>query len=260
MFWRLLKFILHQLNTTEPGAKRDALHHQRQVILCNSGRAAEAFLEFAELPWNWRSRTQKPILRIPTYALLAALNVAGFGVASIFTSAVARALSSAAIVLGPSCGGHKLSPNTTIQSEAFSYKIPADTNETASYVRQCYRGNITSHACSIYYRPSLNFPSTPNATYPFTSGACYPADKSAFSTDTDLVDSHSDPGSNSRPEHRIKYRRAFSSGWHARIVNGTDWNQIIYTNAGPAYKGPQNSRSAGNGFGYSSSAVYAASI
>jgi hypothetical protein len=262
MFWQFLKFVLHQLNTTEPGAKRDGLHHQRQVVLRNSGGAAEALREFAVMLMNWHGRAWRPYLRISTFALLAALNLAGFGVASIFTSAVTRVPGNSTITLGPSCGGFTIKPNTTIQSEGSSYKIQADTYEAATYVRQCYRENATSPACGVYYRPSLSFTTSSNVSCPFAPSVCCPNNQSAFSMDTGLVDSLLDLGVNSRPDHQIKYRRVttcspvYYKPWF-RIVNGTVRNQIIYTEAGPTYQGSYNytfyynSRSAGNGFGYS---------
>src|SRR5205809_3239155 len=94
------------MNTTKPGGKRDGLHHQRQVILRNSGGAPGAFLGFVRMPMSWRGRARRPFLRVFAYALIAALNVAVFSVASIFTSTVTKAAGNSTIILGPSCGGY----------------------------------------------------------------------------------------------------------------------------------------------------------
>src|SRR6266516_1987912 len=103
MFWRLLCFILHQINTTKPGNRRDGLHHQCQVILRNSRGATGAAWEFAKLLVSWYGKTQTPF-RVFIFILIAVLNAALFGVASIFTSEVTKGAGNSTIILGPSCG------------------------------------------------------------------------------------------------------------------------------------------------------------
>jgi len=245
MFWNFLSFILHQINTTKPGSERDGLHHQLQVVLRNNGGAGSALWEFVKLPVYWRGKTQRPFHHVILFALLAAVNMAVFGVAGIFTSEVTKVPGNSTIILGPSCGGYKISSPTKINSELEIYrsKVLADTNAAAAYVRQCYGENTTSLACGVYNRPSLGFTTNPNATCPFASGVCVYNDNSAFSMDTGLIDSHSDLGANARPEHRINYRRVTTCApihgkQFATTVNVTGLGPEIYVTAGPTSSTP----------------------
>jgi hypothetical protein len=228
------------MNTTKPGSEQDGLHHQLQVILRNNGGPGGAFWEFIMLPISWRGRTKRPFYRVAAFALLAALNLALFSVAGIFTSEVTKVPGNSTIILGPSCGGYKSSPDVNNgQLAAFQAKVLADTYEAATYVRQCYGGNTTSLACGVYNRRSLAFTTNPNATCPFASGLCIFNDKSAFSMDTGLIDSHSDLGINAPPEHRIKFRRLTTCApVHAKqwgtVVNESVIGPVLYINAGPS--------------------------
>jgi hypothetical protein len=259
MFWRLISFVLHQVNTTKPGHERDGLHHQCQAILRNS-TAGGAFLEFLKLPVGWRGRTRSPFLRVIAFALAAALNLAVFGVAGIFTSEVTKVPGNSTLIRGPFCGGWAVDYSTdSLQLNAFSTKILADTMEAAAYVRQCYGENTTSLSCEVYNRRSLNFATDQNATCPFQSGLCMHNNKSAFSMDTGLMDSHADLGMNARPQNRVKFRRAATCApihakqW-AQTLNVTGLGQVIQINAGPSY--PNNytfsyvMHAALDGYGY----------
>jgi hypothetical protein len=238
-FWKFLTFILHQINTTKPGNEHDGLHHQLQVILRNSNGAGGAFWEFIKLPIYWRGRTRRPFYRVTPFLLLGALNLALFSVASVFTSQVTRVPGNSTIILGPSCGeltfNYSRYGNGDIITQS---KILADTYEAAAYVRQCYGDNANGLACRVYNRPSLEFTTNPNAACPFASNICLYNDKSAFSMDTGLIDSHWDLGINAQPEHRIKYRHLTTCApLHAKqwttTANVTGIGLVIYINAGP---------------------------
>jgi hypothetical protein len=224
------------MNSSKPEQKRHAIHHQVQVILRNSGGAEGALWEFAKLPFYWRGKTRKPFYRIFAFALIAALNLALFSVASIFTSQVTKVPGNSTIILGPSCGNYAFKENS-LDNNLIQSKILADVYEAAAYARQCYGDSSNGLACGVYIRPRLGFTTNANATCPFASGICLFNDKSAFSMDTGLLDSHWDLGVNAQPQHRIRYRRLTTCApIHAKqwttIENITDIGPVIFINAG----------------------------
>lgn len=238
MFWRILSYALHQHNATRPGTKRDALHHQRQVILRNSNAAATACISLTMLPLSWRGRINKPFIRSLPFAILAALNVSFFGIGSIFSSAISSAHGNSTLILGPSCGGYDAESLASPYRDRYYSKILADTYNAATYVQQCSSANTTNLGCGIYQRQSLPFTVNPNATCPFASGLCLYNDNSAFAMDTGLLDSNADLGINAPLQNRVLFRRVTTCA----PIHATQWGSfqnesqdglIIYINAGP---------------------------
>lgn len=208
VFWTIISFAIHQINTTEPSQRRDALHYQRQITLRNEGPASAAW-NFVKLWKAHRKTTSWPALRLLPCALLASLTLLLFYVSGIFTSYITSVPGNSTIVLGPHCGGYDFT-HTSDASVQYSTigKLIADTNEAATYVRQCYQGNPSLLECGTFVRPSLPFTTTQNVSCPFASEVCVYNDQSAFLMDTGLLDSHQDLGINAPPADRIHFRRA----------------------------------------------------
>ncbi|TID15568.1 hypothetical protein E6O75_ATG07896 [Venturia nashicola] len=268
MFWKILAFAIHQLNTTHPSKTNDWLHHKKQVLLKNSGsgsgRAAYVFLK---LPFESSSSKAsfKSVLRCLPLALLALATLVVFSVAGIFTSAITKTSGNSTLVLGPQCGGFLLKTVAGKINDQFIGKQLGDTKDAAQYVNQCYQNSTSRLACKSYVRPSLNFTTNENASCPFVSGTCRMGDTAAFSMDTGLLDSHVDFGINAPPENRVLFRRMATcapiiAAPFAEIRNDSIVGETLYVNAGP-YLG-QNwtfsyiMRSQLDGFGYSLSSTY----
>jgi len=237
-FWRLISFLLHQYKIPDRRAKRDMIFHQRQVVLRNNTAIAAAW-SFGMIAWENLRKSRKPILRCIPYIVIALLNASLFAVAGLFTSAISRFPGNTTILLGPSCGGHNLTTtNFDGAIPQVMQKVMEDTNEAADYVRQCYQQNVSAPACGNYVRRTLPFTTNPNATCPFESGMCIFNDKSAFSMDTGLLNSHHDFGINAPPEERLLWRRMttcapiYASDF-GTVANDSIIGQLILINAGP---------------------------
>jgi hypothetical protein len=241
MFWRILSYALHQANTTDPSQKHDALHYQRQVILRNSGSGAGGVAwGMMKLAIAWRGKVANPFLRCLSFAFLAGLNVLLFGIAGIFTSEITSVPGNSTLILGSQCGGFKPATATLgADLGLWQSKILADTTDAATYVRQCYQNATSSSGnCGKFIRSSLPFTTNSTATCPFQAGLCMMSDRSAFSMDTGLMDSHEDFGINAPPEHRIKFRRvATCAPIHGTsfgsVINDTVLGNLLLVKAGP---------------------------
>jgi hypothetical protein len=185
-----------------------------------------------------RGRAVKPFIRSLPFAVLAALNVSLFGVASIFTSAISSAPGNSTLILGPACGGYNTESFSSSLWDSWYSKILADTYNAATYVRQCYPANTANLGCGVYQHQNLPFTVNPNATCPFASDLCFYNDHSAFAMDTGLLDSHADLGINAPPQHRILFRRMttcapiHATQW-ATSQNESQVGLVTYINAGP---------------------------
>jgi hypothetical protein len=266
MFWKILAFALHQLNTTHPSRTRDWLHYQKQVLLKNSGSGSgKAAYVFLTLPFQSAGSSKssfRTILRCLPLALLALTTLLVFSVAGIFTSAITKTAGNSTLVRGPNCGGY-LVKDIDAKGEAddtFIGKRLGDTKDAAQYVNQCYQNSTSRLTCQSYVRPSISFITNQNASCPFASGTCRMGDTAAFSMDTGLLDSHVDFGINAPPENRVLFRRMATcapiiAGPFAEIRNDSIVGDILYINAGP-YLGSNWTfsyilRSQIDGFGYS---------
>ena len=260
MFWQILSYAIHQALATEPGSKSDGLHQQRQVILRNSSTAGTALWKITTLAQAWQGHAPRSLLRLAPFIFLAAVNIAAFSLASIFTSAVTTAPGTAVLIRGPSCG-RVLDLDALGDQAASQAKLAGDTYEAATYARQCYQSESPGPACGAFPSPRLTYAADGNASCPFVSGLCYFSDTAAFSMDTGLLDSHGDLGVNAPPEHRVQFRRVTTCaplhpGRWTRIENDTRYGgEVIYLEAGP-WKPYTNytffypHRARGDNFGY----------
>jgi hypothetical protein len=239
MFWRMLSFVLHQTNATSPSKTRDWIHHQRQVILRNSGTGSGgATLSLFKLSFALRGRAR---LRCFLFALVALLTVALFSVAGIFTSTITKVPGNSTLVLGASCGGFKLNYATAGKDPNWLSKNLGDTVQAATYVRQCYQNSTSSLGCGTFVRPSIPFSIHKNAPCPFESSLCIIGDTAAFSMDTGRLDSHVYFGINAAPKNRILFRRkATCAPIHGKpfgVAQNGSLGEVLYIDAGPSVVG-----------------------
>ena len=209
MFWRILSFVIHQRNTTDPSQMRDWLHYQRQVLLRNSGTATGGIVwSLLWLPWSYRGARVGSAARCLPLALLAASSMAMFRIAGIFTSLVTKFPGTATLVRGSMCGGYKIPPlvGTNVNRDWIT-KLLADTLAASTYVRQCYGKSPLAGECKTYVKPRLNFTISQNALCPFAPGYCKVSDTAAFAMDTGLMNSTDDFGINAKPGNKVQYRR-----------------------------------------------------
>ncbi|KAK8103523.1 cytochrome p450 protein, partial [Apiospora kogelbergensis] len=142
-FWKISALVFHQYSSTSNS--RDAIHHQRQVILRNSGSAESGLWSFIELLWAWRTaRRQRAWLRILPIALFAASSIATFTVAGGFSSSISSEAGEV-LLKGDNCqaGTDRSSGNNATARNAVRSYWSLFTNNMANYAKNCY-ANQTS--------------------------------------------------------------------------------------------------------------------
>ncbi|ROW13909.1 hypothetical protein VPNG_03592 [Cytospora leucostoma] len=139
--WRIITLIFHRFySTPEP---RDALHHQRQVVLRNSSSAATTFWTTIQLAWAWRGEANRYISRTLPTILSAALAFCAFTVAGGFTSSISSSIGNDVLLDGHQCGkvnGSALNIDTL--SVIYPW-VSQNMNNAANYAQQCYSENAT---------------------------------------------------------------------------------------------------------------------
>lgn len=100
--WRIACYVFYRCYSTP--MPRDALHHQRQAILRNSGSAASALWTIVQLTWAWQNVTARTIVRMLPAFLTAASCVIAFTVAGGYSSQISSALKNEVLLNGTNCG------------------------------------------------------------------------------------------------------------------------------------------------------------
>ncbi|KAI9150808.1 hypothetical protein HJFPF1_10585 [Paramyrothecium foliicola] len=202
--WRILCFILHGLLSEDK--PKDALHHQRQVILRNSASPAGCFMSLLKLAYAWRMSSvgSRPLRRLLPLLFGTILIAVALLVASGMSSRMAQG--SDALIDGTNCGF--VDPDKFNLSDAVLVWDAYDSRriEAASdYAQRCYESHSDERDCSAFVRPALPISVTANASCPFDSSICLSQDANLI-LDTGLMDSHFDLGLNSPPVSRFKLR------------------------------------------------------
>lgn len=230
--WKITSYAIHQCRASQD--YKDALHHQQQAILCNTGDPAGALWEFCQLPWYWRDHAIRSLARSLPLVLLALLNIAAFGVAGIFSSDVTKAAGNETLIRSPHCGFLAVDSSLTFQDMVADNSIDLnDTLAAITYSKACYGNTGNALGCNQYVRQQLHWTSNQNATCPFSPDLCIYGSTAAYEMDTGLLDTHEHLGINAAPSNRIQYRKVTScSPIHSRgyvtTFNDTDPNTLAY--------------------------------
>ena len=230
--WRITSYAVHQCRASRD--YKDTLHHQQQVILCNTGSPAGALWTFVQLPWYWRRNAVRSFLRVLPLALLALLNSAAFGIAGIFSSEVIKAAGNETLIRSPNCGLLTLTAGAaeTVQNAAaFASMELNDTLAATTYSWACYDNTQNILGCSQFVQQQLHWTSKTNATCPFSPDLCIYGGTAAYEMDTGLLDTHTHLGINAAKPDRVQYRKVTScspihSKGHVETFNQTSPNLI----------------------------------
>ncbi|KAL8705019.1 MAG: hypothetical protein Q9201_001864 [Fulgogasparrea decipioides] len=207
--WRILSFLIHQRQAKH--LLNDAIHHQQQVILRNSGTPGEAAWQMTQLAWHWRKIAEKPrpILRSLPLVILAVCNMVLFAIAGVFSAEVTKAAGNETLIRSPACGF--LLPNDrsdlpVFQSTAGANAMEAnDTLAASAYSRACYGNTQSGSQCYQYSRPYIPWTNRTDMPCPFGDNIC--KDVGGFEMDSGLIDSHETLGINAKTSDRVQYRK-----------------------------------------------------
>lgn len=223
-FWRIICLFLHQVYSTSDA--RDALHHQRQVLLRNSGCSdsgavgsmsifssslvltAVLQFRFIALLHAWRHSSFKSAVRVAPALTLAAAFAIGFTIAGGYSSKIFLGgdnRGSAVLLKGTDC---TVISNVTSMAGQLSFEdIESKVTVTANnYVQQCYSANSTGLTdCNYFVSPRLPGFVDNAAPCPFKESLC--RNKSTNTAlDTGYINTDIHLGLNAPPEERMFVR------------------------------------------------------
>lgn len=231
-FWRILCCLIHnRLSTPVP---RDALHHQRQAILRNSGSATSDLWTLVLLVWSWRGTAARLLARTMPLIGTAIFCAVAFTVAGGFSSQISTGISNEALLDGSNCGITTVGDNlSTITSDVTAYYVASQTLNANNYAQQCYSAN-TSHTfdCTSFVNPRLPSTVDYNAPCPFGQGYCR-SKNANIRLDTGYIDTNKHLGINAPADERFLFRSIFECApletrGHSENVTLLDGNYTRY--------------------------------
>ncbi|KAH7397396.1 hypothetical protein BKA66DRAFT_566504 [Pyrenochaeta sp. MPI-SDFR-AT-0127] len=204
-FWKIARLVLHFALSDE--SNRDAIYHQRQVVLRNS-TSYDTALAMVQASHAWRRRGRTTLQRTLPVALVATLLSAAFSVAGIFSSKITTSSVNEVLVAGKKCG-----PLPTIS--AFDIDPIGDNTVIVGimntvyldYAMQCYPpadANLVA-GCSTFIQPTLPHTMDTNASCPFADEICKSAEGN-LALDSGLLDSYKHLGMNKGPRVLIRQK------------------------------------------------------
>lgn len=244
--WKIICLFLHRYySTAEP---REAIHHQRQVVLRNSTSPEAGLFDIVRLFWAWRGLGMKRILGLLPIFLFAVVYVIALTIASGFSSTISIAAGTEVLIRSEFCG--LLLPNGTLADNEIQDRFWAETlYGAASYAQQCYNTGDLSYdepntmACNKYVVSSL-----PTAMVNYTSDCPFKEkicrnNKSTIRLDSGYIDSNNELGLNTPQNARLAVRYVLQcapleeKGYTSHVVeNDRGWDRYHYGNVsiGPA--------------------------
>ncbi|KAL1857549.1 hypothetical protein Daus18300_010307 [Diaporthe australafricana] len=204
-FWRVCCVVLHRCYSI--AADRNAIHHQRQVILRNSRAPDSAFFDILSLLWTWRKSQVRRIADLVPLIVFTACYLTAFTAAGGFSSYISNSMGDEVLINSRNCG--PIDSNDTYAGFAQDVEVLSEqSNNAANYVQQCY-GNKQSNAttaCNKFVRSSLptQLVNT-TAECPFQHQICRNP-QSTLRLDSAYIDSHDDLGLNAPKDQRFAYR------------------------------------------------------
>lgn len=233
-FWRIICFILH--NSFSTSTPRDALHHQQQAILRNSGSVDSGLFIFLQLAWAWRKNTKRIFVRVwPVIATATFLTVA-FTIAGGFSSSISTGIGNDVLLDGSNCAF----VNTQFaDNEALNLLQPyisRQSNNAANYAQQCYGTNTSGmFDCGTVVKARIPSYVDNQTACPFAEGLCQ--SNANIRIDTGYIDSHEHLGLNAPSNERVIFRTVLqcaplvTEGYTSSISTSSE-NYTLY-NYGP---------------------------
>ncbi|KAI1360715.1 hypothetical protein F5Y08DRAFT_348529 [Xylaria arbuscula] len=201
-FWRILCLVLHRCYSTSEA--RDAIHHQRQVVLRNSLNPESGLLNTIRLVWAWRKTPVNRLVRLLPIGLLAVICLVAFTIASGFSSSISTAAGDEVLVRSTHCGPIRFTqPSASVVAIGSQFNAEK-LNDAANYAQRCYNSNST--ACNTFVVERLPT-ATMNTTSscPFQNRICRDPE-STLRLDTGYIDSNDGLGLSAPTDQRFAWR------------------------------------------------------
>ncbi|KAI0530167.1 hypothetical protein GGR58DRAFT_525224 [Xylaria digitata] len=236
-FWRVLCLVLHRCYSTFEA--RDAIHHQRQIVLRNSLNPESSLLDTIKLGWAWRKTSANHLVRLLPIGFLAITCLITFTVAGGFSSKISTAAGDEVLVRSTHCGPIRFT-EATVKIGAISSRFNAEKlNDAENYAQRCYSSNGSSDntACNKFVigrLPTTRMNTT--STCPFQHRICRDPE-STLRLDTGYIDSNDRLGLNAPTNQRFAWRYVLhcaplkTEGYTSRVVEADKgWIRFHYGN------------------------------
>ncbi|KAI0857613.1 hypothetical protein F4860DRAFT_488914 [Xylaria cubensis] len=232
-FWRILCLVLHRCYSTSEA--RDAIHHQRQVVLRNSLNPESGLLSTIRLVWAWRKVPINRLVRLLPIGLLSITCLVAFTVAGGLSSNVSTAAGDEVLVRSTHCGPIRITEPSAEMVVIGSRFHAEKLNDAENYAQRCYSSDST--ACNKFVvgrLPTATMNTT--ATCPFQDRICRDP-QSTLRLDTGYIDSNDKLGLNAPNNQRFAWRYVLhcaplqTEGYTSRIVDvDKGWIRFHYGN------------------------------
>lgn len=243
--WRVCCVVLHRYHST--AADRNAVHHQRQVILRNSRSPDSAFFDILSLCWTWRKPQARRTVGLAPLIVFSAFYLAAFTAAGGFSSYISNSTGDEVLINSQNCG--PLESNNTYEGLSEDVEVTSkQANSAANYVQQCYRTNQSNAttACNKFVRSSLpTHAMNTTAECPFQHQICRNP-QSTLRLDSGYIDSNDDLGLNAPKGQRFAYRYVLhcapleTANYSSHVEeDGRGWDRYHY---GTRILGPSDNR------------------
>lgn len=203
-FWRILCLILHRSYSTQE--KRDAIYHQRQIVLRNASSPESGLVAFIRLLLAWRKTALKSQARLMPLLLLSVLSLSAFTVAGGFSSAISTSIGDEVLLKPSQCS--LIPPYEDININSAVRALYAERlNNAVNYAQQCYNTSSSGALDCGRFRTS-HLPTTranKSADCPFQNDICRTQEDN-LRLDTGYIDSNGQLGLNTPTDQRFAWR------------------------------------------------------
>jgi hypothetical protein len=208
-FWCIFCLVFHQYFST--AESRDAVHHQRQVILRNSSSPDSGLASLLRLLWAWRKsylcgENHHP--RLFPVIFFAICCISAFTVAGGFSSQISSAPGDQVLIQDSLCGIEYVADSSNFTADAKSMAMMSEKiNDAANYAQQCYSSSSSGVLdCDKFVVKSLSTTTTKNdSSCPFQGNICRGNDTN-LRLDTGYIDSNDGLGLNAPGNQRFAWR------------------------------------------------------
>jgi hypothetical protein len=215
--------VLHRYYSTPKS--QDAFHHQRQIILCNSGSADSSLIELIQLHFAWHRRGR--ILWLFPTVSTALFCIIAFTLAGGFSSQISSSAGTEAVLDGINCGQPNLG---NVSLAALDSWVANQVNNGLNYVQQCYSANSSGLIdCKSFVKERIPSYINNTAPCPFANELCR-SNSSNLILDTGYLNSHYDFGINAPPDQRILLRRVLQCAPLTTTGRATDYQDEKFGN------------------------------
>lgn len=203
-FWRIFSLVFHQCYSTP--APRDAIHHQRQVVLRNSFSPESGLVSFIGLMWAWRHGDGAAWLRVLPQFLFLFFSICAFTVAGGFSSQISTA--GEVLLRGDNC---KIAQKLALRDADLWIEETAYwslyNNNLKNYAQSCYSNQSSGLLeCSTFVTSSIATADVDyNAPCPFEPGTCV-RNSSTLRLDTGHLNSNDVFGLNAPKHETLTFR------------------------------------------------------